>query len=46
MNPNLVLYKAWQKRQHINDSPKLNLGLDGYLHPSLQVVCLFLLRDS
>ncbi|XP_069694617.1 complex I assembly factor ACAD9, mitochondrial-like isoform X2 [Periplaneta americana] len=36
MNPGFVLHKAWQQRQQANDSPKLNLGLDGYLHPSLQ----------
>lgn len=36
MNPNFLIYKVWQRRRHVNDSPKLNLGLDGYLHPSLQ----------
>jgi hypothetical protein len=41
MNPNFVIYKLWQKRQHVKDSPKLNLGLDGYLHPSLQVLTAF-----
>jgi acyl-CoA dehydrogenase family protein 9 len=45
MNPNFVIYKTWQRRQHLNDSPKLNLGLDGYLHPSLQVLTAFFLVD-
>jgi acyl-CoA dehydrogenase family protein 9 len=37
MNPNFVIYQLWQRRRQSSDSPKLNLGLDGYLHPSLQV---------
>ncbi|KDR19102.1 hypothetical protein L798_06335, partial [Zootermopsis nevadensis] len=36
MNPNFFFYTIWQKRRQVNDSPTLNLGLDGYLHPSLQ----------
>ncbi|PSN49598.1 Acyl-CoA dehydrogenase family member 9 [Blattella germanica] len=36
MNPNFIIKKVWQTRQQSNDNPTLNLGLDGYLHPSLQ----------
>lgn len=42
MNPGFVLYRVWQQRQQTSDSPKLNLGLDGYLHPSLQTAAKLL----
>ena len=37
MNPNYVISSLWQRRQQAADKPTLNLGLEGYLHPSLHV---------
>ncbi|XP_047102374.1 complex I assembly factor ACAD9, mitochondrial-like [Schistocerca piceifrons] len=37
MNPGFILSKLWERRRQQMDDPKLILGLEGYLHPSLQV---------
>lgn len=36
MHPGFILGKGLEQFRHQNDSPKLDLGLAGYLHPSLQ----------
>lgn len=35
-NPNLIFQKVMQRRHQMNDTPKLNLHLNRYLHPSLE----------
>lgn len=36
MNPGFILKKLWERRLNAKDSPRLNLGLDYHLHPSLK----------
>ncbi|KAJ9580258.1 hypothetical protein L9F63_004071 [Diploptera punctata] len=42
MNPNYIISRLWQRRQQAADNPTLNLGLDGYLHPSLHTAAKLL----
>ncbi|XP_071440547.1 complex I assembly factor ACAD9, mitochondrial-like [Hetaerina americana] len=37
MNPGVVFKKLWERRSQNSDKPKLNLGLDYELHPSLKI---------
>lgn len=36
MNPGFILGKGIERFRHSKDNPKLDLGLSGHLHPSLQ----------
>ncbi|XP_063243899.1 complex I assembly factor ACAD9, mitochondrial-like isoform X2 [Bacillus rossius redtenbacheri] len=37
-HPGLIFRTMWEQRNQVKDNPKLNLGLDGNLHPTLQIM--------